>query len=71
MGSTTMHQAVPYLSENLPVPVINPGPLTYKLAEMCSASASATAAGPTRSPNVPKLEMVEAMLDGAAAEGTA
>ena len=35
MGSTTMHQAVPYLRENLPVPVINPGPLTYKLAECC------------------------------------
>ena len=34
MGSTTMHQAVPYLQERLPVPVINPGPLTYKLAEL-------------------------------------
>ena len=35
MGSTTMHQAVPFLREHLPVPVINPGPLTYKLAELC------------------------------------
>ena len=33
LGSTTMHQAHGYLVERLPVPVINPGPLTYKLAE--------------------------------------
>ncbi|MGY6411083.1 MAG: aspartate/glutamate racemase family protein [Alkalilacustris sp.] len=33
LGSTTMHQAHGYLAERLPVPVINPGPLTYKLAE--------------------------------------
>lgn len=32
LGSTTMHQAHGYLSERLPVPVINPGPLSYKLA---------------------------------------
>jgi allantoin racemase len=33
LGSTTMHQAHAYLTERLPVPVINPGPLTYRLAE--------------------------------------
>lgn len=33
LGSTTMHQAHAYLASRLPVPVINPGPLTYKLAE--------------------------------------
>ncbi len=33
LGSTTMHQAHGYLSDRLSVPVINPGPLTYKLAE--------------------------------------
>jgi allantoin racemase len=33
LGSTTMHQAHSHLEQNLPVPVINPGPLTYKLAE--------------------------------------
>jgi Asp/Glu/hydantoin racemase len=33
LGSTTMHQAHDYLAERLEVPVINPGPLTYKLAE--------------------------------------
>jgi allantoin racemase len=34
LGSTTMHGAHRYLSDRLPVPVINPGPLTYKLAKM-------------------------------------
>lgn len=34
LGSTTMHQAHGHLSAALPVPVINPGPLTYKLAEL-------------------------------------
>ncbi|HSF93699.1 MAG TPA: aspartate/glutamate racemase family protein, partial [Thermohalobaculum sp.] len=33
LGSTTMHQAHGYLAQRLEVPVINPGPLTYKLAE--------------------------------------
>jgi len=33
LGSTTMHQAHTYLSNHLDVPVINPGPLTYKLVE--------------------------------------
>ena len=33
LGSTTMHQAHAYLQARLPVPVINPGPLSYKMAE--------------------------------------
>ena len=37
LGSTTMHQAHSFLAENLPVPVVDPGPLTYKLAELSSA----------------------------------
>jgi len=32
LGSTTMHGAHAYLSQRLPVPVINPGPLSYALA---------------------------------------
>lgn len=32
LGSTTMHEAHAYLAERLPVPVINPGPLSYRLA---------------------------------------
>lgn len=34
LGSTTMHQSYDYLKERLPVPVINPGLVMYKLCEM-------------------------------------
>ena len=34
LGSTTMHQSHAYLSEKLPVPVINPGLVSYKLCEV-------------------------------------
>jgi allantoin racemase len=67
MGSTTMHQAVPYLLEHLPVPVINPGPLTYKLAELMLGLGLSQSRKAYRSPDVPKREMLAAMLDAAAA----
>ncbi|NML48742.1 hydrogenase expression protein HupH [Ramlibacter sp. G-1-2-2] len=63
LGSTTMHQSHAYLSKRLPVPVINPGPLSYKLAE------SALALGLTHSrvgyprPMHPRLDMLQAMFD--------
>lgn len=34
LGSTTMHQSHAYLADRLPVPVINPGVVAYKLCEM-------------------------------------
>ena len=34
LGSTTMHQSHGYLSKRLPVPVINPGLIMYKLCEV-------------------------------------
>jgi Asp/Glu/hydantoin racemase len=34
LGSTTMHQSHAYLQEKLPVPVINPGQVSYKLCEL-------------------------------------
>ena len=34
LGSTTMHQSHSYLQEKLPVPVINPGQVAYKLCEL-------------------------------------
>jgi Asp/Glu/hydantoin racemase len=37
LGSTTMHQAATYLAQHLPVPLINPGPFSYKLAELLLA----------------------------------
>jgi len=34
LGSTTMHQAGDYMAAHLPAPVINPGPVGIKVAEM-------------------------------------
>jgi len=34
LGSTTMHQSYDYLREHLPVPVINPGLIMWKMIEM-------------------------------------
>ena len=34
LGSTTMHQSAAYLAANLPVPVINPGVVAWKTAEL-------------------------------------
>lgn len=67
MGSTTMHQAVPYLREHLPVPIINPGPLTYKLAEFFLGLGLTQSRVAYRKPDVPKLGMLAAMMDAAAA----
>jgi allantoin racemase len=67
MGSTTMHQSVPYLQERLPVPVINPGPLTYKLAELMLGLGLSQSRKAYPRPAVPKPELLEAMMDAAAA----
>ncbi len=67
LGSTTMHQAHAHLQARLPVPVINPGPLSYKIAE------SMLALGHTHSriayprPMHPRLDMLTAMMDAARA----
>jgi len=66
IGSTTMHQAVPYLREELPVPVINPGPLSYKVAEMLIGLGLSHSRKAYRRPDVPKLGMLEAMMAAAA-----
>jgi allantoin racemase len=66
MGSTTMHQAVPYLQEQLPVPVINPGPLSYKLAEFVLGLGLSHSKKAYPPPSVPKPEMFEAMMQAAA-----
>jgi allantoin racemase len=34
LGSTTMHQAADYMAAHLPAPVVNPGPVGIKMAEM-------------------------------------
>ncbi len=68
LGSTTMHEAHGYLSERLPVPVINPGPLSYKLVETLLAAGLSHSRRAFPRPLVAKEEMIHAMLDAAAEE---
>jgi allantoin racemase len=66
LASTTMHEAHGYLAERVPVPVINPGPLTYKLVEAALALGLTHSRKAYQSPVAPKLDMIHAMLDAAA-----
>lgn len=69
LGSTTMHQAHAYLAARLPVPVINPGPLTYKLAEAAIALRLSHSRRAFPRPMVPKADMIGAMFDAASRKG--
>ena len=62
IGSTTTHQAVPHLRKALPVPVINPDPLSYKLAEMRVALGLSHRRKAYRRPDEPQLDMLTAMM---------
>ena len=66
LGSTTMHQAAEFLAGELPVPVINPGPLTYKLAETFLALNLRPGRAAYPAPTVPKSDIVHAMMAGGA-----
>jgi Asp/Glu/hydantoin racemase len=69
LGSTTMHQAHGYLAEHLLVPVINPGPLSYKLAEAAlGLGLTHSRKAYPRSP-APRRDMIQRMA--AAGEGDA
>lgn len=65
LGSTTMHQSHAHLMENLPVPVINPGPLTYKIAEVMLDMGLTHSRSAYPRPEVAKLDVVRAMLSAA------
>jgi allantoin racemase len=67
LGSTTMHQAHSFLTENLPVPVINPGPLSYAIAHLLLATGLSQSHAAYIKPEVPKLGMTAAMLAAAQA----
>jgi Asp/Glu/hydantoin racemase len=62
LGSTTMHQSHAYLSSRLPVPVINPGPLTYKLAEAALALRLKHSRKAFPTPLVPRLDLIDAFF---------
>lgn len=66
LGTTVMHDAAGYLAENLPVPIINPGPLTYKLVEMFLGLGLSHSRTAYPKPQVPKPDMIRAMLKAAA-----
>ena len=66
LGSTTMHEAHDQLQRNLPVPVINPGPLSYFIAEALVALNLSQSRHAYPQPQVPKPDVVRAMLDAAA-----
>jgi Asp/Glu/hydantoin racemase len=67
LGSTTMHQAHAYLQARLPVPVINPGPLSYKIAESMLALGHTHSRTAYPRPMHPRLDMLSAMMDAAKA----
>lgn len=67
LGSTTMHQAHAYLQARLPVPVINPGPLSYKIAESMLALGHTQSRTAYPRPMHPRLDMLTAMMDAARA----
>ena len=71
LGSTTMHQAHGHMAANLPVPVINPGPLTYKMAEMFLGLGLTHSRKAYPKPSVPKPSMVRDMMDAAAKSAAA
>ena len=62
LGSTTMHQAHAFLQSRLPVPVINPGPLSYKMAESALALGYSHSRQAYPRPMHARLDMLEAML---------
>jgi allantoin racemase len=66
LGSTTMHEAHAHLQEHLSVPVINPGPLSYFIADSMVALGLSHSRSTYPRPQVPKPDVLEAMLDAAA-----
>ncbi len=65
LGSTTMHQAHGHLSSVLDVPVVSPGPLSYKLIQMMLALGLSHSRAAYPRPQVPKTDMIHAMLAAA------
>lgn len=58
LGSTTMHQSAQFLSDTLPVPVINPGLITYKLCEVYLELGLCHSKKAFPTPEVPKNEEI-------------
>ena len=67
LGSTIMHHAGDYLAANLPVPVINPGPLSYKLIEAVLGLRLTHSRKAYPGPHAPRYDTIQLMLAAAAA----
>lgn len=67
LGSTTMHEAHAWLAERLPVPIINPGPLTYRLADTAIKLRLAHSRVAYPAPRQPATDRLRAMGDAASA----
>ena len=67
LGSTTMHEAGDWLGQRLSVPVVNPGPLSYAMAEAVLQQRHSHSRLAHPSPSTPKPGMIAAMLNAAAA----
>lgn len=61
LGSTTMHEAHDWLSSRIGVPVINPGPLTYKLASIALDLQLSHSKRTYPAPLSPKYDMIRAI----------
>lgn len=68
LGSTTMHQAHAWLRDRLPVPVINPGPLSYQIAQAMLGTGLTHSRVGYPKPMHPRLQMLETMLSAARAQ---
>ena len=66
LGSTSMFQAHEYMVGHLPVPVINPGPLVYKIAELLLGVGLTHSRAAYRKPDASQQDKIHAMLDAAA-----
>lgn len=67
VGSTTMHQSVDHLRRTLGVPVINPGPLAIKLAEVLVTLGLSHSKRAYRSPEVLQDEKLHSLVAAAVA----
>lgn len=65
LGSTTMHQAHGWLRDRLPVPVINPGPLSYMMAAAALGAGLSHSRSAYPKPMHERLDMLTAMLTAA------
>ena len=65
LGSTTMHQAHAFLQPRLPVPIINPGPLSYQTALGLLGLGLSHSARAYPPPMHPRMDMLHAMLTAA------